>query len=337
MKLINKLHHRCTTALLSTVLLCCGCTKYEKGFLSPYIQYPLKTYTVIKGRASTTDGMVLDGSSLPVSVKILHVYDVHSGKLMDSIFFKKYTVQVWNGSYDAAKDTTLDMIKAKQSTLDLEPLHMNEQSGSIEANTGTLNLPAGDYNFDIQVTNIGSTEILKRDVVSITLVDGVPFEEAPGAGSVANQLFLLTDENVVKTLAKPIVTIKRVADKPNQVTLQLVDKNGVPFNPLKGEIVTRINGGLNPIPPTRPNLGDYTRTYQPTDTSIVYPFSMLPIPLASASYGYNYYMYYRIPTKYAHSDGYPDDLYTVNPRFPVRIWLEGSYTITVKMPDVTHR
>jgi len=48
-------------------------------------------------------------------------------------------------------------------------------------------------------------------------------------------------------------------------------------------------------------------------------------------------MYYRIPTQYVRIDNYPDDTYSCNVRFALRIWVPGSYNITVKVPNVTHR
>ncbi|MGN6402871.1 MAG: hypothetical protein ACTHMD_20610, partial [Flavisolibacter sp.] len=100
--------------LLSIIMInLLGCTKYEKGFLSPYFQYPISEYTIAKGRAFTSDAITPDGSSIPFKAEIVHVYDA-TGNIVDDVFFKKYPVSVWTAAYNSGTDTTAALIAAKR-------------------------------------------------------------------------------------------------------------------------------------------------------------------------------------------------------------------------------
>jgi hypothetical protein len=319
--------------LLIACLAFSGCTKYEKGFLSPYFQYPQSLYSIPKGRLFHSDAINPDGSSVPFKVKLAHIYDA-SGNIADTMFSKTYPVTIWTSSYNTATDTTFDLINAKRSTAQLTPLQISETNGEIVANSATRFLPSGLYSMDLTITNVAGTQVLKK-IVSFQLNDAPPFETAPAIGSVYDRLFMVGNESVVKSAKNPVFSIVRVADSPSVVIFKLLDKNGTPFNPKNGEIVKRPNSGLNPNPPFLQNFQDYTHSYIATDTAMVFPFAFTPMPYVSLGNGYN--LYYRIPTQFVHIDGFPDNTYSCNPRIPVRIWLPGTYNITMQFPDVTHR
>jgi hypothetical protein len=319
--------------LLIFCLALSGCTKYEKGFLSPYFQYPISLYTVPKGRLFNSDAINPDGSSVPFKIKLVHIYDA-SGNIVDDMFAKTYPVTVWTSSYNILSDTTYDLIVSKRKIEQLPPVQVNESNGEIVANQATRFLPSGLYSMDLQVSNVVGNQTLKK-IVSFKLADAPPFETAPTLGSVYDRLFKVGNESVVKSAKNPSFSVTRVADSPNLVIFKLLDKNGVPFNPKKGEIVKRPNSGLNPNPPFLQNFQDYTHSYIATDTAMVFPFAFTPMPYISLGNGYN--LYYRIPTQFVHINGFPDDTYSCNPRIPVRIWQPGTYNITMQFPDLTHR
>ena len=154
------------------LLLACSCTKYQKGFLSPNIQYLESQYTISKGRNFTSDAVNPDGSSLPLQITLLHVYD-SAGNLMDSIFFKTYPVTTWLTAYNAATDTTIEDIQAKQKVEQLPPITLNAGSGVITGNFATtIDLPAGTYSLDEKISNVAGTEVFHK-FVQVSLVDAL--------------------------------------------------------------------------------------------------------------------------------------------------------------------
>jgi len=332
----NLIYKKVTGSLLLLtiiVLIAFSCTKYAKGFLSPNVQYLNSQYTISKGRVFNSDAMNPDGSTLPLNIQLVHVYD-SAGRIMDSIFFKTYPVTTWTGLYDPTVDTTLDQIKALQQVQMLSPLVINPQSGVIQGNFATFDIPAGTYSFDERITNVAGTQLLKN-IVSVTLVDAPPFESVPDLGTTYDKLFMVGDESVTHTAATPIITIAQIADSPNVIIFKMLDKNGVPFDPKKGEIGKRPNSGLNPTPPYLECFENYTNSYTYTDTAMFFNYALTPFPFASLGNGFN--MYYRIPTQFFSVDGYPDGAYSANPRLPFQLWIPGTYSITMQFPDLTHK
>lgn len=340
-----------------------GCTKIEKGFISPYQQYAVNQFTVIRGRVSTSYSLINDGSSIPMHIKWTHIYD-STGKIVDEIFSKKYTVGVWTAAYNAKTDQTYSTIMAKRSTAEMEPIVVNEFNGTITSNEGTLNIPVGTYTMDLEVSNVAGTVPLKK-IMQINIVDGASLETAPQQGAFANGRAKAGTASVTyfyNGANNPFVaySIIRYADTPNVFSLKFVDRNGVPFNPKSGEIIKRPAAGLDPNPPFLQNLQDYAPdTYVATDTAISIKFPIAPFPINSLGNGYN--MYYHIKTSAVQIDStstwsgnsagvyykgtadphylgtYINNEFDYSIRVPMRIFVPGSYEFVVKMLNVTHR
>ncbi|ANH81618.1 hypothetical protein A8C56_12085 [Niabella ginsenosidivorans] len=358
-----------SVSVLTIVLV--GCTKIGSGFLSPYVQYA-SDFTVIRGRVSSSYTLVTDGSSLPMKIKLMHVYN-ENGDIVDDMFTRTYPVEVWSGMYDPKTDTNYAAIMAKRKTVELPPIVVNESSGVLEANAGTLNLPLGSYSVDLQVSNEAGSEIVQK-IINITLVDGKPVEITPETGAFSASLLVAgtaggagaaggsNNGTLFNGNNNPFVdyTITRFADTPNVFVLKVVDRNGVVFNPKKGELAKRPNSGLNPDPPFLQNLQDYAPdTFQALDTAMILKYPLVPFPLQSLGNGFN--MYYRIPTKYvqidstsAWSSNAAGDLYKGTAdthylgvytsgkfdyaiRIPMRIFVPGSYRLVVRLLNATHQ
>jgi len=341
-----------------------SCTKVDKGFLSPTVQYAVNEFSVIRGRTSKSYSLVTDGSSIPMKVKWVHIYD-STGKIVDDLFSKTYPVDIWTKAYDANTDKTFAAINAKQTTIQMPPIIVNESNGIIETNYATMYLPVGTYFMDLEITNIAGTQILPK-IMKINIVDGKTVEISPETGSFSNSLLYAGTATGKGTLFNgpnnPFVdyTLTRFADTPNVFVLKVMDRNGVPFNPKTGEFVKRPNSGLNPNPPYLQNLEDYAPdTYTTSDTAISIKFPLVPFPMQSLGNGYN--MYYRIPTAYVTIDSttswpsnsagnfykgtsdthyrglYKNDLYDYALRIPMRIYVPGSYNLSIKILNTTHR
>jgi hypothetical protein len=309
-----------------------ACKKTAPGFLSQYIHYEQDPIIIPKGRAFLSAGLNGDGTSQPVSVKVVHFYDKATGKVIDTLFAHTFPVQIWTGLYDSKTDTTLALIQAKLKTVNIPGISINPASGQIAANFGALKLPAGEYQFDLQITNETGTKLYPK-IGDFILKDTTTYDAVPALGTQYDKLFQVGNESVAKTAGNPTLTITRVADTPNIVTVKFLDKNGTPFDPKKGEVQRRPNTGVNPNPAYLQTLQDYAIAYTVTDDAMIFKFPFTPFPLNSLGNGYN--IYYRIPTQYAAIDGEPNGKWSLNPRFPIRIYVPGSYLVTMQFPDVT--
>jgi len=352
--------------ILFIILVTClaACTKYGDGFISPYVQYAVNQFTVVRGRTASSYSLITDGSNIPMHVKWLHIYD-SAGNIVDSLFTKQYPVSIWTAAYNNQTDVTYSSILAKQSVVNMPPLRVNESNGTIEANSGTLYLPLGTYSMDLSVSNSAGSEVLKK-IMTIVIADGKPLETAPEQGAFSNSLAHVGNAAAALTLFNgqknpyDLVTVTRYADTPNTIVLKIMDRNGVPFNPRMGELTKRPNTGLNPVPPYLQNLQDYAPdTYQVSDSAISIKFPLVPFPIASLGNGFN--MYYNILSQYVHIDStsswssnpsggyymgtgdshykgvYQDGSYNYYIRVPMRVQVPGAYEIAIKLLNTTHR
>ncbi|MHA4808858.1 hypothetical protein ACX0G9_12160 [Flavitalea flava] len=315
--------------LWGAVNLVSSCKKYAQGFLGPYAQYPKTNYSVPRGQLYTSDALNPDGSSGPLTIKLLHAYD-DSGNMVDSLFTKTYPVVTWTSAFDFLTDSTDALIAAKQKVVQMPAIIVNSANGAIEGNSASLYFPMGTYTFDLQLSNNSGTEVLKK-IVSITVEDQAPYQATVGY----NRLFLVGNESSYISGATPIMDINWVPDTSNEVILKIVDKNGMAFNPLAGEIRKRPNKGVNPIPPFLQTLEDYTKNYSYTDTTMIFRFFALPFPFSTLGNGFN--LYYRIPTQFIHIDGTADDSRSANPRISLQVFQLGKYAVTIMLPDIVHR
>ncbi len=308
-----------------------SCQKVPQGFLTSYPYYDQNPMYVGKGYPYVSSTLETIGSTIPMQMKILHVYDLGTGNLMDSVFLKRYPLQIFTGYYDPKVDTTLAMINAIRKTVDTFPINVNSANGSFQANFNTNNLPAGSYTFDLQITNAAGTKIYPK-IAEFILVNALPYSPPDLQ---YDKVYKVGNESVSKLVKTPVVTVSYIADTPNVVIVKIVDKNGVPFDPLKGEIVKRPNPGGAGFLQT---YDDYAISGYDTDSSMnfIYPFAPFPSqPLSSLPNAG--FVYYRIPTQFIHFDALPDNTWSANPRFRSRYYVPGKYIMTVKLPDITHR
>jgi len=349
-----------------------SCTKYGNGFLSPAVTYAVNQFTITKGRISTSYSLTLDGSSIPLHVKWIHIYD-STGNIVDTLFSRTYLVPIWTAAYNPLVDTNYASISAKRSVAQLQPIIVNESNGTIEANSGTIFLPAGTYSMDLMVSNEAGKQILKK-IITLLIIDGKPIEIAPETGAFSNSLLHAGAASgagaaggsngglFFNGVNNPYdsFTVTRFADTPNIFIYKIMDRNGVVFDPKLGEIQKRPRTGLNPVPPFLQNLEDYAPdTFVANDTALTLKFPLVPFPIASLGNGFN--MYYRIPSNFISIDStsswssnpqalfykgvndvhfkgvYQNGVFDYSIRTPMRILVPGAYFMTLKILNVTHR
>jgi hypothetical protein len=306
-----------------------SCEKVPIGYISDQIRYVNDTFRVPRGTnyKSEPKAFELDGSNYPISVKLLEMRDLATGK-PTNIFSEPHEVYIWNALFNVNTDTTVALLNKKRNKQNVPSLEVVEKSGQLILNEGSLAIPTGKYTFDLQVTNGSGTKIFKNIGV-IDLLDQ-PFEDKGGGCA-----YFIDGTNTSGDIGLPAVTYKKISDEGYQVRLKVTDKNGTAFNPKLGELQKRGD---------RPLFETYAK-FNPveyTDTTMICNYELTPFPILEYP-GYGYLMYYRIPSNKVVIDPgvvqnpKPGETYNVNPRWAFRLLVKGTYEVTVKMPKVTRK
>lgn len=319
----------CTMLGILGLGLFVACKKVPIGYISDQIRYVNDTFRVPRGTnfKSSPQSFELDGSNYPISVKLLEVRDLATGKAT-TLFNDPHEVFIWNALFDVNKDTTVALLNKKREKKTLPSLEVVEKSGQLILNEGSLEIPAGNYAFDLQVTNGSGTKTFKN--ISIIQMIDQPFEDK-GTGCA----YFIDGTNNSGDIGAPVMSYKKVSNDGYQVRLKVTDKNGTPFNPKLSELQQRGD---------RPLFETYAKfnPVQYTDTTMVCNYELTPFPILEYP-GYGYLMYYRIPSNKVIIDGgvvqnpVPGQTYNVNPRWAFRLLVKGTYEVTVKIPKVTRK
>jgi len=320
---------------LFTVLtvLVFACSKIIPGFLSPTLGYTDKTIVCKRGLPFIQSQKVnFDGSTSPIKFKLLELRGDGGGKLPPEFTDSFDVLQFKAGMvFDPAVDTTVELLNKKRETKKLVPYLFNTATGQFSFNTASGHLPIGSYGFDISATNLHGSMTIKN-AGTIKVSDPTSDDLFLINGASASSGF--DDITGLATAAKaPILAFQKVSTDGNRVILKYVDKFGTPFNPAAGQIIVR--GG-------RPSFTNYAK-FHPiiyTDTAMICDFEVAPFPLThykDATTDWGFLMYYRIPSQFVAIDGFPPTGFSANPYVNFQIKLGGTYVVTVKLSDATHR
>ena len=271
-----------------------------------------------------------DGSTPPFKFKLLNLRDAATGQPAPAEFTTEYEVQVFKKgmTFNAATDTTVELLNAKREIVKVKPFVFNEVSGQLAFNKASANLPLGVYAFDVEMTNPNGTRVFEElgriNVVDPTVDDVFEVTGQGCTGSDINEVF-------TAQVGGPLFSCTKISNDGARVILKIVDKNGTPWNPSAGEIVKRGD---------RPMFETYAK-FNPvmmTDTALICDFEVAPFPLQKfidpvTGQDWGFLMYYRIPMRFASLDGNPN--HNINPLMGFRIKMEGTYVVEVKLPAVT--
>lgn len=309
-----------------------SCKKIPNGNLSNIIRYETLPIEVPQGRSYVSDALNPEGSTKPLHIKLLNVYNKNSGEDVTDIFLQKYNFTVWTGLYDSRVDTTLELIDAKQKDSLIYPISINSVSGQLEANYTTINLPLGEFSFDLEISNEAGSAIYK-EIGEFEIVEA-PFYEIPTVRSTV--AMMVGNESTTKTITSNSshLVVEKISDDENKIIVRILDKNGNPFNPIEGEIVRRPNTGTTGG--YLQTMQDYSIESESFEDRMEFIYGVVPFPLASLGNGFNYY--YRIPAQYVVFDaslGLPYNTYSCNARFSFQTFTPGTYKIDVIVPQVT--
>lgn len=316
------------TMLITTI----GCKKMDDGNLSEIIRYETNPFIIQQGRAYVSDALNPEGSSKPIHIELLNVYNRETNEDVTDLFKVKYQHKVWKGFYDSKKDTTIELIEAKRIDSMVYPISINPVSGQIEGNYTSLNLPLGKYKFDLEISNTAGKRIYK-DIGNFDLVSA-PFFEIPDPRTTV--AMKVGEEGTTKSIVSSTANhmkVTRISDKEDKIIVRIMDKNGNVFNPKNKEIAKR------PAPGTGggylQTMEDYSLTTTLYDDRMEFTYGVTPFPLNSLGNGFNYY--YRIPAQFVKFDeelDLPYNTYSCNARFSFRSFVGGTYQVDVIIPQV---
>ena len=309
------------SVLVITVLY--SCVKAPHGYLSDQVRYRDNPMRIPQGIVVQTVAVDNDGSSAPVTYELLDIRDAVTHKHADSVY-KSRPRYVFSSAFDPNVITTVEQLNQIRSKIETPPFEFNTHTGAFTFLQTSSFIPLGKYEFDIKANNEFGTKTYKN-IATFSIEPGdIAKIDAGGAAWFRDG----TDQN--GDLGEPKVTVEKLASTGTLAILKIVDKNGVAFNPKKGEYLKRGD---------RSDFETFAK-FHPiivSDTSLTCNFEVTPFPFQGAAQGFT--IYYRIPGKFAKIDDgltpTPDRGYSANPRFTVRLFQEGTYLITVKMQHVT--
>ncbi|WP_276090619.1 DUF5007 domain-containing protein [Pedobacter sp. JY14-1] len=335
------------------LLLLCGllsCKKVTVGFLSENLRYAANPLTVSQGVFLISNGLITDDSTPPLKVTLLDVRHKETG-LREASFFKQYNVNVWKQAYNPLTDTTLELINAKRGVERKEPLTVLERSGQLMFTQATDSVPTGEYLIDLKVENpngtkvyTGITSIVINPVKQYEYVN-TPYFLALPVNSETAVRFPYDDQWVNESAGQSTnvkLTIRKVANTPNQIVLKVIDKNGAVF---PGAALERRPSGNTYLK----TLSTFAYKTTVTDTAVLYDYAQTRFPDVywdSQSNGLN--CYYRIYEKWIASIDYADATswnppnlpkyltYTAQPvkiniRFNTKLNVPGKYIYELKL------
>ena len=189
-KIINRL---CSGALITLGLfMAVSCVDIPKeGSLAPDINYRNRKQQAISGLAQSIGDFQVSTSTLPLYFEIVNITEAEGrdvSALRQEIPVIRYTKPV-------VGDETEDELKLKSDTAQVPAVTINQHTGRVEILEGN-NILAGEYHFDIQVTNSSGTRVLKDALV----IEFAEYELKSWSGDMAKA-----------------PEIERVGDAPNQI------------------------------------------------------------------------------------------------------------------------
>jgi len=308
-----------------------GCQKVVHGYLSDDIYYQVNPFDVQQGVTTVSAALVLNGSTAPLHVDLLALRDA-DGNDADSVFTTPRKIVTYKSSVNYT-DTTLEMLEAKLNDSLVSPFNLGEIGGRLQFTAATAYVPTGTYNMDIKVSNVNGSKIIKNAcAINITGL-ATPYS----IGYFSYRPYDDEDNMIFRTESDPYystVDIDFDAESENQIILKFVDKNGVAFNPNKGEVKDFSNesAATTYFPTLHMWAPFYSQVY--TDSSIIqklpdvnlsFPYFSLPNYAAGGGV--------RIDNKISGMKGYAyvqmATYFALNTR--------GTYTITVHLLQDTHK
>lgn len=326
--------------IIAAVSFAWACRKIEIGFLSDYIKYEYPVMFVNGGTDFVTTSLRDDGSTLPLKAEMLEIRNKETGAVANDLL-TSHSLMVWKKTYNYKTDTTEALLMEKLELKEVPAFELNSVSGQLRFNANSTYAEGTKYEFDLRISNIKGTKdypgIGQIEITPVVPVIFSGFSHSITYRSTNKAIYSLV-ENVDK-LNKGTSAVNKVTKISDEsapgitVILKVVDKNGVPFSPSKGEVIKGYPGIV------LPSYDDVSVNTKYNDDAIVYHFPVLPFPY------YNWYSpnleYYNVPeTAVGIIDSplyVPGGKYWLKFRLNLLIYEPGTWEIRVIYPNLIHK
>lgn len=189
----NRIYFQSITAISAFVILLTGaCTKIpQEGSIAPDVNYKNRKQDAISGLQQNIGDFNASTSTLPLKFEIVEIRE-RNGKTVKALSDELPVIQ-----YKAAivGNETPEELLLKSDTVMVPAVRINENTGKLEVQEGN-HIPAGEYHFDIQISNQSGSKLLKDALV----VEFKEYEIKSWSSGMAKE---------------PV--IERVGDAPNQI------------------------------------------------------------------------------------------------------------------------
>lgn len=283
-----------------------GCKKpTEIGFMSDRIGTKEDTIYLARGIVQESQLPEIDGSSRPLTFKILQARYGKDGAQVSQQFLKPMKILTWKEAYDRTVHTTKEAVYSMIKDTLLAPVIINPYSGQLLFQTSTEYLTESEiYYLDVEVSNGKGSQIVK-DYAIIKLQPTIPFEVTgavnrtrifyiPENSTTKIMLFSASDPDYQALMKRilagtdPYYKVKKIADEPIpgiKMYLSMEDGygNNVESRNIQGWPTSDPNAAIN---------GTHQNWYwNATDTSydaknVIFEFPTTPWPYYSKFWPY---------------------------------------------------
>ncbi len=306
-------------SILASIAMLYGCAKIETGFISDYMYYTPNPLVATQGNVTTSKPIELDGTSGPVTVKLLAVRNSVTGKDAPE-FLKEYMIQQFTGQITVA-DSTVALVNKKIQLKPSVALSVNEIGGRIALSQATANIAVGDYVIDVQASNAKGTRTL-LNACRIKLMPKVHYAISTSPFYTTSDVGSETGFSASNFLP---ITVTHDPTGPNKIIYKFLDKDGAVFNAAAGEITTRGDrGNMSQMNPYFPVVR--------TTTGLEWGFIQLPngFPIKDGANGTG--NYYRIPGQFTVENRNANPVF-----FDFKVFSAGTFTVSVQIPAITRK
>jgi hypothetical protein len=206
MKRINTLKFFGCIAIFAYAVFLSGCVEVPaEGSLAPDIGYKNRKQYAVSGLTGNIGDFLSSSSTLPLRFEIANITET-SGKDVSAL---KEELSVIQYKEAIVGNETAQELALKSEIVKQPAISINSHTGQFELLEGNK-IPAGEYRFDVQVSNTSGSKIIKDAIV----IEFVEFEATSWSAGM-----------------KSAPEIERVADSPNQILfVGYLDGKKVPGN-----------------------------------------------------------------------------------------------------------
>ncbi|MCK7556710.1 DUF5007 domain-containing protein [Chitinophaga sedimenti] len=297
----------CIMALVLGIAGVVACEKVPEGFISDKFTYRPRPFNVTQGISAYSPAIEADGSTLPVKVKLLEIRDKSTGKVLDSNDLAPKEITVYLAEL-TSNDTTVELLNKKLARASKRPFEIVENGGRMVLSAATEYWNSGRYVFDVQVSNISGTRIIKN-AGEIQVNPKVTYE--------VQRRTVTTSDNGSETNFQDVfaggqmpMTVERDPAGPHKIIIKFKDRLGKSFNPAKGEVVYRGD---------RPHFQKYNPYFKEVRTDSTIEFghpNLAKFPYFTVNGDVS--SYYRIPAAFTTANR------NVNATFAVTLYAGGT-------------